>query len=291
MAAVNEESMQEKLRKIGKGVCLIEAREYEGTGFHYGNGWVMTVAHNFQNDDEDMASIHSLLREATFTFNVDKAKLVFEGRNRMASIHHIKPGGDVDTDNIDIAMVKLGTQWEYGRAGSVEDWEEQEQQQLCEMKLPNLAEIDKGEERQVKVGDKVYAIHYDEYNNIKTEKRNVVSVRDGQVPTIILRPTLPDGASGCPILKLNNQQELKLVGLLVGGNYQKVDALRWRGGIKEYTNEGVRIVVDIGSYMAYKDMKAQEKATSEREELEERGRASNLTVYLTNGEVLNGANQ
>lgn len=278
--------------QIGKGVCLIRAGGYKGTGFHYGSGWVMTVAHNFQNDAKDTESIHSLLSKASFTFNVNGKPFVFKENKRMAFIHHLKPGEFVDPDNKDIAMVKLGIQWEYGRSNN-EDWEKEEQEQLNEMKLPALAEIDKDQERQVKVGDKVFAIHYGgDDDTMKKTDQTVRAVNDGEVPTIELSPPIPHGASGCPILK-QVVEERKLVGLFCGGGEVEDpqatdDALPWKSGIQNYINEGVGIIETIGSYMAYMNMNILERASTERKNLEERAKASKLTVYLTNGDVLNG---
>ena len=149
-----------------KATCLIQTLDSEGnacngTGFIYGDGgWVMSVAHNFQSN-ADSAQLHSLLSEASFRFTVKGQSINFPRRSRMAFIHHLQPGNSVDPNNMDIGMVKLGKQYEYGRRKS-QDWEIAEEEQLKEMKLQSVfATID---DRETVANDTVHAIHYDENN-------------------------------------------------------------------------------------------------------------------------------
>ena len=68
--------------------CLILTPIKQGTGFFFG-GWVMSVAHNFQNDDTDSAQLHSLLSETRFRFTVNGTLYEFPPRSRMAIIYHL----------------------------------------------------------------------------------------------------------------------------------------------------------------------------------------------------------
>jgi hypothetical protein len=98
--AVTNQNVLEELKNFAKATCLIKcllevgppARYIKGTGFYFGSGWVMSVAHNFQNAT-DTPQLHSLLSSATFTFTVNGEQFVFANQgNRMAFIHHLQPG-------------------------------------------------------------------------------------------------------------------------------------------------------------------------------------------------------
>ena len=125
-------------KKCEQATCSIQSADlednvYTGTGFLYGNGWVISVAHNFQNDNTDREQQHSLLSRAHFTFTVNGQRFDFPRppRNRMALINHLRPGNNIDPNNMDIAMVKLGIQYEYMRSkNDYEPWEKTEQQNL-----------------------------------------------------------------------------------------------------------------------------------------------------------------
>ena len=219
----------------------------------------------------------------------------------MAFIHHLQPGDEVDPRNMDIALVKLGIQYEYGGRGGG-DWEKEEQQKLNEMELKCFVIVDI-KERQVSVNEKVYAIHYGgDDDNRKMQELTVTGVshvtNENPIPTIQLKPVIESGASGCPILN----QHYKLVGLFCGGgppgSAQAVDnALMWNGGIKEYVNNGVSIIPGIGSYIAYKNIQVTDEAMNEKFQktasatkawLTKKAKDSKLTIYLMNGELLNG---
>ena len=159
------------MEKIKDAVCLIECMdqeeqevEFTGTGFHYGNGWVMTAAHNFQDDENDDNTSHSYLSEGKFRvlFHVGGKEYVFPQRKRTAFVHHLNPGVWADEKNKDIAMVKLGIQYD----PSVEDWEEEEAKTLTEMKPFAFSQTDPPIPN---VGDHVYAI-YNGDDGSKVEK-------------------------------------------------------------------------------------------------------------------------
>ena len=322
MAEITDPNVLNELEKFGKATCLITAGGFKGTGFHFGSGWIMSVAHNFQDDATDNERSHSLLPTAKFTFHeppspAEPSSLAepspsaessspaetsysaeFSSHDRMAFIHHLQPGDEVDPRNMDIALVKLGIQYEYGGRGGG-DWEKEEQQKLNEMELTCFAKI---RERQVSVNETVYAIHYGGDNNRKMVKLTVTGVspatNENPIPTIQLRPAIQPGASGCPILN----QDYQLVGFLCGGgppgSAQAVDnALMWNGGIKEYASNGVSIIAEFEGYLASKYMGVragtmneafQQRASATIVDLNERARVSKLTVYLMNGEKFDG---
>ena len=203
------------LEEFKKATCLIqtydsEGNAYNGTGFLYEEGgWVMSVAHNFQDDDTDPEQLHSLLSEARFRFIVGGQSIDFHRRRRTAFIHHLQPGNSVDLNNMDIGMVKLGKQYKHGRK-EFHDWEIDEEEQLKRMKLQSVfATID---DRETVANDTVHAIHYDENLDVTTTEltvRNVKTNQDTGIPIIELHPQIPPGASGSSILNT----DFKLVGL------------------------------------------------------------------------------
>lgn len=88
-----------RLEELKDAVCLIECIDqagdkFRGTGFHYGDGWVMTVAHNFQDDNKDNETSHSYLSEGNFRvlFHVEGKKYEFLEHKRTAFVHHLKTG-------------------------------------------------------------------------------------------------------------------------------------------------------------------------------------------------------
>ena len=305
MSSVDNESVLEDLRNVGIGTCKIDIidtdtnlPEFTATGFHFGSGWVMTVAHNFEGDQHN-GTFHDLLTRAKFTFiNKKGEKIIFEqGHSRMAFIHHREEGDDIDDQNMDIAMVKLGVQYEYGRKeDDIGDWEKAERLKLETLELPCLARIPQ-DDIQPQIDDTVYTINARGVNDgTKYLQQNVVDVTAGEVPALTLTPARPPGASGSPILNV----ECQLVGLLYGGTDEYDMALRWTDGIEKYIQEGVDIIVNIGTYMAYKNFSesvrpsseefsehADSKANDARENILIRAQASKLTVYLMNTEVFN----
>ena len=304
--------MANKWEMCKKVTCLIETCDsdgnvYIGTGFFYGQGWVMSVAHNFQNDNRDPKQLHSLLSEARFRFVVDGQSFYFPPQppqnpiRRTAFIHHLQPGENIDPNNKDIAMVKLGKQYKYGDRKEYQDWETVEDIQLKRMQLQSvLATI---HDQQAAPNDTVHAIYYagEEPNNRKTQTLNATNVEQNpNNPIMELQPTLQPGASGCPIINEN----FNLVGLFVGGgeygNPQARDeALMWNGGIQEFISEGVSIIAGIEGYMANRNaaiiqpqadlrQRLEEYAENERLLLEQRATNARLTIYLMNGVVING---
>lgn len=151
-----------RLDGIQDAVCLIkcivqEGKKPKGTGFHYGDGWVMTVAHNFQDDTKDNETSHSFLSEGKFRvlFHVGGKKYEFDQHNRTAFVHHLTPGKKTDFKNMDIGMVKLGVQ--YDRSEKLSDWEVTEEEQIKAIKHLAFAQTDPPVHG---AGDDVYVIYY-----------------------------------------------------------------------------------------------------------------------------------
>ena len=119
-------------------------------------------------------------------------------------------------------------------------------------------------------------------------------------PITELQPALQPGTSGCPIVNEN----FKLIGLLVGGGvFGNPDArdvaLMWNRDIQDYISTGVRIITDIDGYMAHRNeainqqqadlrQRHEKIAGNARLRLVEMARNARLTIYLINGDVING---
>ncbi|KAJ7389959.1 hypothetical protein OS493_028009 [Desmophyllum pertusum] len=322
----------QELQKVKDAVCLIvgETRDergnlvsFKGTGFYTGLGWIMTVAHNFQDDIEQNKTdktTHSILSDARFRveFDIEGQKYVFQERKRMAFIHHLEPGEDADPQNKDIAMVKLGHQWDYGRIDYTK-WEKEEQEKLGTMGAHDfaLANIDVPKPEK---DETVYAVHYGGNDDSKKSEESKILPPPSppwyqrccfcrrlpsKVPMLHLEKkigVLPAGASGCPIM-VKRGVNYRLVGLHFSGDDDDEDgeaqALQWSRGIHDYIKMGVRIIADIGSYMAYSKLASQLEGSPELQEtasktaqnplanLESEAKGAKLTIYLCNGEVIN----
>ncbi|KAJ7389957.1 hypothetical protein OS493_028007 [Desmophyllum pertusum] len=310
----------QELQMVERAACLIVGKtkngegnlvSYKGTGFHYGNGWIMTVAHNFQDENEMNETIHSIFSNGKFRveFDIEGQKYVFpaEERKRMAFIHHLEPGEDTDFKNKDIAMVKLGHQWGHG-GRDYPPWEEEERKMLDEMGARWFALCEMGPLTPIK-NETVYAVHFGGANHSKkSEKSKILRTTPpspNQVSMLHLekkKGVLPAGASGCPIM-VKRGVNYRLVGLHFSGDDDNEDggaqALPWNQGIRDYINTGVGIIAGIGSYMAYSRHASQlegspelqetasDKARGCREGLESKAEGANVTIYLCNGEVIN----
>ena len=140
-------------KKYKEATCLINS---QGTGYFLGKGWVMSVAHNFQNDNTHPKKLHDLLSAARFRFTVDGQPFDFPPEppqgpiRRTAFIHHLRSGNN----NMDIAMVKLGKQYEYGNRQEYQDWETAEDSQLQRMPLQSIFDIIR--DTQTALNDTVY---------------------------------------------------------------------------------------------------------------------------------------
>lgn len=191
-----------ELENVKKAVCLIQSTAegnrvlYEGTGFHFGSGWIMTVAHNFQDDDETDETFHNIMAKGKFkvTWNGHE----FEEHKRMAFVHHLQPGDDADTQNKDIAMFKLGIQYEYGRnQNDYSDWENSEDEMLRSMNAASCA-IANAQGAQLfhpqnpQVRENVYAFYYGGADDaFKEEELKITKITQGTKRTPIIYYNLP----------------------------------------------------------------------------------------------------
>lgn len=112
---------------------------------------------------------------------------------------------------------------------------------------------------------------------------------------------LPAGSSGCPVM-LEKDGNYHLVGLHFSGVEDDQDgeaeALMWENGIASYVKEGVGIIINIGTYLAYKCQAAKSpdhlkkslmaQAEDAKKILESSAKKNRLTTYLTNGEIIKG---
>lgn len=114
---------------------------------------------------------------------------------------------------------------------------------------------------------------------------------------------LPAGSSGCPVM-LEKYGNYYLVGLHFSGCEDDQDgeaeALLWKKGIEPYIQKGVQIISGIGSYLAHARLAAApnsrddvsknlaSRAKQEKVCLELTAKTNQLTIYLTNGEILKG---
>lgn len=190
-----------ELENVKKAVCLIQStgegnQVFKGTGFHFGSGWIMTVAHNFQahnETDETDETFHSIMAEGKFkvTWNGHE----FEEHKRMAFVHHLQPGDYADHQNKDIAMFKLGIQYEYGRdQEDYSDWEKSEDEMLRSMNAASFA-IANAQGAQLfhpqnpQVGENVYAFYYG--GAVKEEELKITKITQGTKRTPIIYYNLP----------------------------------------------------------------------------------------------------
>ena len=233
----------------------------------FGSGWIMTAAHNFQDEDRDDETTHSLINQSEFSFFVGGETRTFGRHERTAFIHHLQPGEGAHPEDKDIAMVKLGLQHEYRRSPSEyeEIWEKQEKQMLNGLEI-----FAKLEFPDVQVGQSVQAVRFGgNTNDKKIVTSRVTNISDGSesvpVPLLHLHNPgggtvecpFPSGSSGCPIL-IESGGEFILVGLHFSGDADETnpngeaEALPWSQEIHQYIHEGVGLIVDIDGYMANK---------------------------------------
>ena len=113
---------------------------------------------------------------------------------------------------------------------------------------------------------------------------------------------LPEGTSGCPVMRLEKDGKYHLVGLHFSGDDDDKDgkarALLWENGIASYIKEVARIIIDIETYLADKSQAAKlpdrrkgslmAQAEDAKKRLESSAKKNRLTIYLTDGEIIKG---
>lgn len=94
-----------------------------GSGFHLGNGWVVTNSHVLNS------RIH--VNGATFQFTTPNGDVLnFESHERFGFRYRINEQDPNGNPVPDLAMVKLGMQYQYGGVHQPEPWEIAEQSRL-----------------------------------------------------------------------------------------------------------------------------------------------------------------
>ncbi|XP_068759464.1 uncharacterized protein [Montipora capricornis] len=215
-----------QLLLLGAGVCRIEVFQtngvsHIGSGFYFGDGWILTSAHVLRNRDN--------VNRARFIFFSLDHEISFEARQRRAIIHRILPVGKrPDYHNRDITLVKLGVQYTYGRKKvDLEEWEIDEQQLLDQSRLFDFSSLvqnaftSSGEvEFSIKPTDPLTAIHFGGRQDARKKFVFDIPVQEvyKQLPIKVVNfsVSIDCEASGCPVVQ-RVRGNWVLVGVLFGG--------------------------------------------------------------------------
>lgn len=268
--SINLNETLSKLQQFGSGVCRIEVVQgngisYVGTGFHFGDGWILTAAHVLRNRDK--------VNMARFVFFPPEIENIsFEARPRRGIIHRSLPAGRrPDYHNRDIALVKLGIQYTCGRKrDDLEEWEIDEQQLLEQYNLLDLSSLVKnaftplGEEKfSLKTTDPLTVIHFGgEQDNHKKFEFNIAMYevyKHMQFKVINFAFSVDSGASGCPVIQRVGGDQWILVGVLFGGaSYENAacsiiagQALIWNQELLLHIEAGLEAVGKMSSFKPY----------------------------------------
>lgn len=267
--AANLNETLSKLKQFGSGVCRIEVVQenglsYAGTGFHFGDGWILTAAHVLRNRDK--------VNMARFVFFPPEMEISFEARPRRALIHRLLPAGRrPDYHNRDIALVKLGIQYTYRRKrDDLEEWEIDEQQLLEQSNFFDFTSLVKnaftpsGEEQfSLRRTDPLTLIHFGggEQNNHKKFEFDIAKYevyKYMQYKVINFAFSVDSGASGCPMIQRVGEQWI-LVGVLFGGATHEDEAssiitgqaLVWNQEVLQHIEAGREAVGKMSSFKSY----------------------------------------
>lgn len=264
----NADRVFEKLRRFGSGVCRIDVSargyQYSGSGFHFGDGWVLTSSHVLRNRE--------ILNSARFVFvSPDCGEVTFEANPRRAIVHRLLPAGRrTDYHNRDITLTKLGLQFTQGRKrDQLEEWEIDEQQLLEKNNLFNfnsLANNSFSPEGEIPLNlrpsDQVLAlIHFGGTNDKKTfslylAAREVWKFVDLRLVNFAT-PINPE-ASGCPVL-LYKDGDWLLAGVFVAGallgtqprNAGAGQGVVWNRQVVEHLEAGRDTVNQMETFKSY----------------------------------------
>lgn len=257
-----------KLQQFGSGICRIEVAQengpnYTGTGFHFGDGWILTAAHVLRNRDK--------VNMARFVFFPPGTEISFEARPRRAIVHRLLPAGRrPDYHNRDIVLVKLGFQYTYGRKkDDLEEWEIDEQQLLEQSDLFNFTSLlektftPTGDEQfSLKSTDPLTIIHFGSGQNDRKkfaydiETYEVYKHMDLKVINFAF--SFDSGASGCPVIQRVGEKWI-LVGVFFGGAYYENEAnsiitgqaLVWNQKVVQHIEAGREAVDKMSSFKQY----------------------------------------
>lgn len=258
-----------RLLVFGAGVCRIEVSQpngpgYIGSGFYFGNGWVLTAAHVLRNREN--------VNNARFVFFSPNHEIAFELRPRRAIIHRLLPvGRRPDYHNRDITLVKLGIQYTYGRKkNDLEEWEIDEQQLLEQFSLFDFSSLVQnrftptGEvEFSMRPGDPLTAIHFggeqDAHKRFAFDAQVHEVYKQSPMKVVNFAFSLDSGASGCPVVQ-RVQGNWVLVGVLFGGVLHDSEestvatvgqTLLWNQEILHHIRAGQETVEKMSTFKSY----------------------------------------
>lgn len=267
--ASNLKETLSKLKQFGSGVCRIEVVQenglsYDGTGFYFGDGWILTTAHVLRNRDK--------VNMARFVFFPPEIEISFEARPRRAIIHRLLPAGRrPDYHNRDIALVKLGIQYTYGRKrDDLEEWEIDEQQQLEQFNFFDFSSLVKNVftpsgdvQFSLRRTDPLTLIHFGgAQNNYKKFEFDIAMYevyKYTQYKVINFAFSVESGSSGCPVIQLVGGEQWILVGVLFAGATHENEAssviagqaLVWNQEVLQHIEAGREAVGKMSTFKPY----------------------------------------
>jgi len=258
-----------KLVLFGTGVCRIEVNQpnglgYVGSGFHFGDGWILTAAHVLRNRDK--------VNKARFVFFPPDAEISFEARPRRAIIHRLLPvGRRPDYHNRDITLVKLGIQYTYGRKkDDLKEWEIDEQQLIEQFSLFDFTSLvessftPSGEVQfSMRPTDPLTAIHFgggqDNHKKFAFDMAVHEVYKHMPFKVINFAFSVDSGASGCPVIQRVDDHWV-LVGVFFGGVSYETEhttsvitgqALLWNQQVLQHIEAGREAVTKMSSFKPY----------------------------------------
>ena len=257
-----------KLRLFGTGVCRIEVLQpsglgYIGSGFYFGDGWILTAAHVLRNRDK--------VNKAKFVFFPSDHEIFFEARPRRAIIHRLLPvGRRPDYHNRDIALVKLGIQYTHGRKkDDLEEWEIDEQQLLEQFNLFDFSSLVKnaftssGEvEFSMRPTNPLTAIHFggrqDAHKKFAFDMAVDAVYKHMPFKVIDFAVSVDSGASGCPVIQ-RVEGHWVLLGVLFAGVSHETEessvvtgqALLWNQQVLHHIQAGREAVEKMSTFKPY----------------------------------------
>lgn len=258
-----------KLLLFGTGVCRIEVLQpkslsYIGSGFHFGDGWILTTAHVLRNRDK--------VNNARFVFfPAPDHEISFEARPRRAIIHRLLPvGRRPDYHSRDMVLVKLGIQYTYGRKkNDLQEWEIDEQQLLEQFSFFDFTSLVKeaftfnGEVRfSMRPSNPLTTIYFGGRQDAIKKFAFDIAVHEvykhSPFKVIDFADSIDSGASGCPVVQ-QVEGHWVLLGVLFGGVFHETkdfsvitgQALLWNQQVLHHIQAGREAVEKISTFKPY----------------------------------------